>query len=255
MRDVRFFALMALGLAAFAAFVSSAAPAERFPSSVAGQTAAVPPGPTRVLVLGTFHLRQIKDRFDPAYLDALIERLAAFHPSAIAVESLAGDFISALEGQSQKTPTVQDLLDRFAGKQRTLGHAVQARLQTDSFRAAAEVEKRFEAGPIRDRPAFVMWLLAAYNYPSAVLQWTFLSPAEKAAQTAVPSETAAALDEASRQVNETPALAGRLAARLGLPRLYPVDDFEDLGAFGRIDAVLEKESAGNPLLKAVAEAP
>ncbi len=253
MRDVRFYALIVLGSAAVV--ISSAAPSHRLSASVAGHTAAVPAGPTRILVLGTFHLRQIKDRFDPAYLDSLIERLAAFHPAAIAVESLAGDFISSLEGQSRKTPTVQDLLDRFAGKQRTLGHAAQALLRTDPFLAAAEVEKELAAGEIQDRPALVMRLLAAYNYPSAVLQWGLLPAAEKASQTAVPRETAAALDEASRQVNETPALAGRLAARLGLPRLYPVDDFEDLGAYERIDSVLEKEAADNPLLKAVADAP
>jgi hypothetical protein len=244
MRKVRFYALMVLGLAAAAAFASPA-----------GQTAAVPAGPTRILVLATFHLRQIKDRFDPAFLDAVVERLAAFHPAAIAVESLPGDFISSLEGQGQKSPLVQDLLDRFAARQRTLGHDAHNRLRTDPVLAAAQVEKRFGAGPIQDRPALVMWLLAAYNFPSAVLQWSLLPAEEKASQTAVPPETAAALEEASRKVDETFALAGRLAARLGLPRLYPVDDFEDLGAYERIDAVLEKEAADNPLLKAVAGAP
>jgi hypothetical protein len=257
MRHVRFFALIALGLAASAAaaFVPAPAPWDGPLSCDAGQTAAVPAGPTRILVLGTFHLSQIKDRFDPAYLDSLLERLVAFHPSAIAVESLPGDYISSLEGQSQNSPLVQEVLAGFADKQRKLGHAAQARLQTDSFRAAAEAEKRLAGDPILNRPALVMWLLAAYNMPSAVLQWGFLPPAEKASQTDVPPETAAALDEALRQVNEVPALANRLAARLGLTRLYPVDDFEDLGAFGRIEAVLEKEYAGNPLLKAIAGSP
>ena len=255
MRNDRIIASIALGLAASAMLMTAPASSDRFPDCVTGQAAAIPAGPTRVLVLGTFHLRQIKDRFDPAYLDSLVERLAAFRPAAIAVESMAGDLITSMEGRSKDSALVREVLDGFAETQRKLGHAAQAQLQTDPSFAAAEVEKRLDASPAPDRPALVMWLLAAYNHPTAVLQWSLIPSAEKASQTVVPHDTAAALDEALRQVNETPALAIRLAARLGLHRLYPVDDFEDLEAIGRILPVLEKEAAQNPLLKAVTNSP
>jgi hypothetical protein len=256
MRNTRIIAIIALGLAASAMLMTAPAPSsDRFPTYVTGQAPAIPSGPTRVLVLGTLHLRQIKDRFDPAFLDSLIERLTAFRPAAIAVESMAGDLIMSLEGRSKDSALVREVLDGFAETQRKLGHAAQAQLQTDPSSAAAEVEKRFDASSAQDRPALVMWLLAAYNHPTAVLQWSLIPTAEKASQTVVPHETAAALDEALRQVNETPALGIRLAARLGLRRLYPVDDFEDLEAIGRILPVLEKEAAQNPLLKAVTNSP
>lgn len=255
MRDARIFTIIALGLAASAILVTAPTHSDRFPSCVPGQAAAVPAGPTRVLVLGTLHLRQIADRFAPAHLDSLVELLADFRPAAIAVESMAGDLIASLEKRSEYSPLVREVLDGFAERQRKLGHAAQAQLKTDPFSAAAEAEKRLGAAPVPDRPALVMWLLAAYNHPTAVLQWSLIPPAEKASQTVVPAETAAALDEALRQVNETPALGVRLAARLGLPRLYPVDDFEDLEAIERILPVLEEETAKNPLLKAVMNSP
>lgn len=46
-----------------------------------------------------------------------------------------------------------------------------------------------------------------------------------------------------------------LARRLGLPAVDPVDDFEDLEAYGLIDAQLEKDFQENPFLAAVSKAP
>ena len=45
---------------------------------------------TRVLVLATFHLRQIEKTFKPQMLDTLKARLEQFRPGAICVESLPG---------------------------------------------------------------------------------------------------------------------------------------------------------------------
>ena len=53
--------------------------------------------PTRVLVIGTPHLSGTPDDFDPAVLEPLLERLAAFGPDIIAIENLSGESVHALK--------------------------------------------------------------------------------------------------------------------------------------------------------------
>lgn len=50
----------------------------------------VPGQPNQVMVLGTAHISGWPDGFDPALLTPLIDRLAAWKPTIIAVESLSG---------------------------------------------------------------------------------------------------------------------------------------------------------------------
>ena len=47
--------------------------------------------PTQVLVIGTPHLSGTPDDFDPAVLEPLLQRLAAFDPDVIAIENLSGE--------------------------------------------------------------------------------------------------------------------------------------------------------------------
>src|SRR5262245_17297356 len=45
----------------------------------------------KVLVLGTVHLSELPDTFNPATLQPLLERLAAFKPDVITIEALTGE--------------------------------------------------------------------------------------------------------------------------------------------------------------------
>lgn len=45
----------------------------------------------QVLVLGTLHLRTMPASFDPAALDSVLDRLAAFRPEIITVENEPGE--------------------------------------------------------------------------------------------------------------------------------------------------------------------
>lgn len=45
----------------------------------------------QVLVLGTMHLREMPDGFDPASLNGLLDRLAAFKPGIITIETESGE--------------------------------------------------------------------------------------------------------------------------------------------------------------------
>jgi len=210
---------------------------------------------TGILVLATFHLAQLGDRFQISLLDSIVDKLLLFKPAAIAVESLPGDVISVMETRQKDSPLFQEILETFAETHLSLGHKAQALLGMDRIQAASEVERYVQIGTPPDRLKTILTMLAAYDLHSAVLQWTYLSPTDKKDQVIIPTELAVALDAQSQRINEITVLAGRLARRLGLQRLYPVDEFEDLDAMARILPALQREITKNPLLKSVGSLP
>jgi hypothetical protein len=218
---------------------------------------------TRVLVLATFHLRQIAETFAPGMLDDLVSRLEKFRPDAVCIEALPGSRVQELALRRDAGPLYGEVLDGFAARHLGLGKRAVDLLQTTPEAASAQVRELLRAARASgsghmspgDRAGLALWMLAAYEPDSAALQWSLLSAAEKKAQTAVPPGLAADLEREATRVNEVPALAARLARRLGLEKLDPVDDFEDLDAYAEFMPQLEKDFEGNPLLAAASKSP
>ncbi len=216
----------------------------------------------RVLIMATFHLRQIADAFKPALLDSLAARLAGFHPDSICVETLPGVRVRELDLQRDAGPLYSDLLDSFAARHLKMGKPARSVLRTTPQAAALKVRELLAAAraasprkmtPV-ERTALALWMLAAYEPESAALQWSYLNEEDKRAQKAVPPELARELDAELARVNEVPALAIRVARTLGLENLDPVDDFEDLEAYAEIDSELDKDIKGSSVLAAVPKA-
>ncbi len=218
---------------------------------------------TRVLVMGTFHLRQITDAFKPTMLDGLIERLERFRPDAICIETLPGPRVQELELRKDAGPLYADVLENFAARHLKMGKQALAVLGTTPQAASRKVRELLASaralGPGKmtppQRAELALWMLAAYDPDSAALQWSYLTEEERKAQKAIPAALAGEIDSALTRVNEGPAISARLARRLGLERLDPVDDFEDLDAYAEIDARLEEDTKNSPMLAAVSKSP
>jgi hypothetical protein len=246
---------------------SVARPAEaasRAQDPIASLQAIQPPAArTRILVLATFHLRQIQKEFRPAMLDRLVAEVAAFRPEAVCIESLPGTRVREYELRKEAGPLYGGVLDSFGKRHLNLAKAALPAVKvTPEAAALREVELvtiltrlKPEERTAQARANLALWMAAAYDPVSAALQWSYLTAEEKKTQTAVPGDLAALLDAECAEVNEGPALALPLARRLGLQTVEPVDDFEDLEAYARIDAALEKESAESALLAAASKAP
>jgi hypothetical protein len=217
---------------------------------------------TRILVLATFHLRTIDKRFRPGMLDGLVAALEKFKPDAICIESLPGPRVHELELRRDAGPLYGEILDGFAKEHLDLGKPALDLLKSTPPAAVNKVRELLAA--IREmkpsertpevRTELALWMLAAYDPHSAVLQWSYLSDKEKHAQNSMPAGLAGRLDADQAKINEVPALAVRLARRLGLENLQPVDDFEDLDAYPEILPKLEKDFAENPLIGSVSKA-
>lgn len=203
--------------------------------------------PTRVFVLGTPHLAAFQT-LDARELEPLLERLAAFAPSVIAVESLPAETLFVLDAFEGDYPGVA--LD-FGKLHRRLAEAAKAEtgLSPPAAQAAA---RRLVAGlgstpSSADRRRLAATFAAAYDPPSALVQWLRLRPEERRAGDGVSPDLAKALDQYAGRRNETVIVAAELAVRLGLDRLHAADDQTDadlvLSRLAELEAQWPKISA------------
>ena len=208
---------------AFAAMIPTAAAAQDYrPDFHPGQLKGPPAGePNRVLVLGTAHLSGLPDSFDPVLLAPLLDRLEAWRPTAIATEDMSGLQCDSLRRYPQRyAQTVETYCpDPTAGGAAT-GLDVPA--------ANAEAERLLADWPAQPAPAqrrhLAAVFLAAGEPGSALVQWLRLPEGERRAGDGLTDELAARLDRAKTRRNETQLISAPLAARLGLERLWSVDD-------------------------------
>jgi hypothetical protein len=203
----------------------------------------------QVLVLGTVHLRAMPPSFNPASLDGVLDRLAAFRPDIITIETESGEECDlaarhpAKYGPDYCAPTA----------------AAMAATGLDVPAAIAEVDKTLKALPAQATPAqrrrLAALFLAASDRASAYVQWLQLPVAERRAGDSLNAALLEVLGQTEKRNNESYQLAARLAARLGLQRVHAVDnhtgdriDVPDIKAFVRsIDAAW---AAGGAALKA-----
>jgi len=177
--------------------------------------------PNEVLVLGSPHLSSLPETFTPAMLEPLLQRLEAWRPTAIAVENLSGlqcDFMR--RNPARYADSVADYCVDPAPAQAATGLDVPS-ANVEMERLLADWPKAPTAAQ-RRRLAAVF--LAAGESSSAVVQWLRLPSEERRASDSLTPELVQFLDTRMARRNEAGLVAGVLAARLGLERLWAVDD-------------------------------
>lgn len=206
---------------------------------------------TQVMVLGTFHFREIQDRYRASMAEPLLEGLTAFKPDVIAVEQLPGAHVHELELRSRATSIHEECLRDYADAQLELGHDAQRALGQDMIQASHALTSSGHeppAGAVR-----VLTLLAAYEYPSALLAWSEVGERE-AVRSQLPSALVGKLDLHLSRVNEVQKLAIPLARRRGLQVIAGVDEFEDPVAMEAILPGLLASAKEDPHLAAAGKA-
>lgn len=177
--------------------------------------------PNEVMVLSTMHLSGLPDSFDRAALAPLIERLARWHPAAIATEDLSGLQCDSLRRYPVRyAQTVADYCFDPAQAARATGLDVPA--------ANAEAERILANWPTAptaaQRRRLAAVFLAAGERGSALVQWLRLAPDQRRSSAELHAELVAYLGRYAARRNESGWVAAELAARLGHERLWSVDD-------------------------------
>ena len=172
----------------------------------------------QVLVLGTVHLNGMPPGFNPAALDGVLDRLANFKPDIITIETESGEECDLAARHPAKYGP-----DYCANTD-----AAKAATGLDVPAALAEVSKTLKAWPAQPTPAqrrrLAADFLAANDVASAYVQWLLLPPVERHPGDTLNAALVDQLEQTSRRNNENYQIAARLAARLGLQRVYAVDN-------------------------------
>ncbi len=182
---------------------------------------------TEVLVLGSPHLSGAPRTFDPAVLEPLLARLEAFRPDVVAIEALSGESLQGLKAYEAVYP---ESAESFGA--RSLATAAKARSEIGLDLPAAEAALRarladWPAAPTpADRRALAALFAASGDPYSALVQWWRLPEPERRAGDGVGAELAADLQAFDRRRNENHLIGSRLAVRLGLERVWPIDDHD-----------------------------
>jgi hypothetical protein len=188
----------------------------------------------QVLVLGTIHLRTLPASFNPAALDGLLERLAAFKPEIVTIETENGEECD----MAARHPA------RYGRDYCASTDAARAATGLDAPAAMTEADTLLKTWPAQPAPAqrrrLAALFLASYDRASAYVQWLQLAPAERRAGDGLDAALVGQLDQLGKRNDERYQIAARLAARLGLARVHAVDnhtgdriDLPDIKAFVR----------------------
>jgi Family of unknown function (DUF5694) len=215
------------------------------PKSWKGQHA----GPvTKVLTLGSAHLSQLEKPVTPKMMEPLLDKLAAYNPTIITHEGLSGEQCDVVNRYEARYPSIyKDYCWSAAEGEKATGLSISA--------AMAESEKMLAAMPAvplaSDRRKLAAYFLAAGDRPSAQVQWLQLPASERREGDGVDAALLKILSREGAKPNETFEIAVKLAARLGLQRVYAVDDhtadsIQGTAGKGFSDAVQQIWSATKP---------
>jgi hypothetical protein len=186
---------------------------------------------SRVLVLGTSHLAGEQERLTAGHLAPLIAVLGEFAPTRIAIEALTADELALLAEREPHDPAAARVLDMFGRGVVTAGRSMQQALGIDRVTAEQRAHALLPAAgrsmTDAERLAAVGYLLAAFDYHSATLQWSYLPPAVRDEADIIPAEIRGMLQRRLQGANEIVTLAIPLARRLGLQRLHAMDSQYD----------------------------
>lgn len=183
--------------------------------------------PNEVLVVGSPHLSTLPAGFTPEMVEPLLQRLARWHPTAVASENISGLQCDAMRHQRERQAEAVETYCYDPGAAgRVVGFDVPA--------ANAEAERMLANWPATpssaQRRRLALVLMAAGEPASALVQWLRLAITERRAGDGLTKELAAALQARTTRKNETELVAAQLAARSGLERVWSVDDQSFVGA-------------------------
>lgn len=178
--------------------------------------------PAEILVLGTPHLSQLPHQVDPKLFDRLLDRLARFSPQIITVEGLSGEECDTL--LRFKLQHGSDTWDTYCWPTDELEKATGLNVSQAQDEADRTLAGWKGSPSPAQRRRLAMLFLAANDRGSAMVQWLRLPQTERHSGDGLTAPMVDILERKGKPLNENYTIAAALAARLGLDRIYEVDD-------------------------------
>ncbi|MFK8055938.1 MAG: DUF5694 domain-containing protein [Saprospiraceae bacterium] len=177
--------------------------------------------PTQVLVLASTHLNGLSKRPTSAALEPVRDKLAAFRPDVITIEALPGEVCETLLAYPSEYEGVADDYCRDMTPYRKESNLTMSA-------GLAEIRTTLADWPTSptaaQRRRLAAAFLAANDRYSSLVQWLQLPEDERKTGEGLGEESVTYLGKLKASINENTQLGSMLAARLGLERVYAVDD-------------------------------
>lgn len=191
-----------------------------FDPAVAKQKLAI--APTQVMIFGLEHLDTAPATFQVAWLEPVLCRLRAYKPDLILTEAMSGEQVMGLDAYAAYHGTAS----RYAGPTLAMAKQAQADLHLTAAQALVQANELCQKGELSpaERRRLAGLFVAAAEPLSATVQWLRLPSAERIGADGVAPALAKQLHLWASLRNEMSSMAARLAADLGLERVYGAGD-------------------------------
>jgi hypothetical protein len=219
---------------------------EQAPFNPAATKQQLATAPTQVMVLGLSHLDGASSKFQLAWLEPVLCRLRAYKPGVILTEAMSGEQVMLLEAYAAYHGTA----GRYAGPTLEMAKTAQADLKLSAAQALVQATALSEKGnllPAQRRQLAHLFVAAAEPF-SATVQWLRLPLAERTAADGLSPALVKRLNAFAGLRSELTSIAARLAADIGLERVYGAGDHLSDTALPS-DADMEAAVAAEPSLK------
>jgi len=176
---------------------------------------------TQVLTLGSMHLSQMEKKPAATDLAPLLDKLAAYKPDIITHEGLSGEQCDQVKRYKARYPGIyDDYCNDTDAAEKATGLTVPQAMEAIEITLA-----KWPGQPTASqRRRLASLFLAANDRPSALVQWLRLPPEERKIGDGIDQALFDILQKSAKATNETIAVGVALAVRLGLDRVYAVDD-------------------------------
>lgn len=208
---------------------------------------------TKIMILGTPHLSELQDCLRPSALEPLLNVVQKFKPDVIGVESVPP---AILEDMERRGGYFNEIIEYFAKRRVESGHEMQKLLKISRAEAEDKADALLQSKSALDagtRLKLIGYLLAAYDYDSAVLQWSYLPENARRQNTMLSSEISAKLNESLSSPDERFSIGLALAKKLGLQKVVGIDDHFDEELLHRVSVQFSKDIENSPEVKAVTQ--
>lgn len=178
--------------------------------------------PTQVLVFGLDHLDTAPAAFQVAWLEPVLCRLRGYNPNLILTEALSGEQVMGLEAYA----AYHGDAGKYAGPTLEMAKTAQADLHLTAAQALVQANELCEKGDLTaaQRRRLAGLFVAAAEPLSAAVQWMRLPVRERIGADGISPALAKQVAQWASMRNEMSSMAARLAADLGLERVYGAGD-------------------------------
>jgi hypothetical protein len=178
--------------------------------------------PTKVMIFGLTHLDTAPATFQIAWLEPVLCRLRTYKPDLILTEALSGEQVMDLEAYA----AYHGDAGKYAGPTLQMAKTAQTNLHLTAAQALVQANELCKKGELTfaERRRLAGLFVAAAEPLSAAVQWLRLPSAERIGADGISPELAKQVTLWANLRNEMSSIAARLAADLGLERVYGAGD-------------------------------